>query len=174
MKTENIFSGTSVTMDALLQSRDERIMRQKAMLAGGTPCLISLTMNIPGEIKCFPLAQKAFHAGLEEIYRYFSHQITDTIILELPTGCEAQLAISADPADVKYTAVTIELTHPLGRLYDIDILTPEGIAISRQELGFPPRKCLLCGKNAKLCGRSRAHTISELRDEVVSLLEECF
>ena len=51
----------------------------------------------------------------------------------------------------------------IGRLYDIDVLEKENTKISRKDLGFPERKCLLCNNPACQCGRSRKHSIEELR-----------
>ena len=38
----------------------------------------------------------------------------------------------------------IEEDGALGRLFDIDVMTAESPKISRQQLGSPPRRCLLC------------------------------
>ncbi|NMA93400.1 MAG: citrate lyase holo-[acyl-carrier protein] synthase [Clostridiales bacterium] len=172
MEIDKIFTGVPVTVDALLRSRDERVQRQRALFDTGAPCVISFTLNIPGEIKMFPLAQDAFRAGLAALYRSFSEQIAEVSVHELPTGCEAQLAVNAFPTNAKLIAIGIELSHPFGRLYDIDVLTPEGKSIHREELGFPSRQCLLCGKDAKHCGRSHAHSIQELRYKVASILKD--
>ena len=43
-------------------------------------------------------------------------------------------------------------------------------ALSRTEIGIKRRKCLVCDGDAKICGRSRAHTIYELQEKVYSII----
>ena len=66
--------------------------------------------------------------------------------------------------------IDIEETHPLGRLFDMDVYDKTGNGISREQLGAPPRRCLLCGQGAKSCGRSRSHTIEELYARVEDII----
>lgn len=65
----------------------------------------------------------------------------------------------------------MEETHPLGRLFDVDVYDEAGSGISREELGSPVRKCLICEKDAKLCGRSRSHTVKELYERIESIID---
>ncbi|MEY8292793.1 citrate lyase holo-[acyl-carrier protein] synthase [Carnobacteriaceae bacterium 52-44] len=55
--------------------------------------------------------------------------------------------------------VNIEENHPLGRLFDLDVLmldqNNEVQGKSRTKLGLPVRRCFLCERPAKDCGRSR-------------------
>ena len=44
--------------------------------------------------------------------------------------------------------------------------------VERQELGFPGRKCLLCGNDAQACARSRTHTVAELQQKTRALLSD--
>ena len=60
----------------------------------------------------------------------------------------------------------------IGRLYDIDVLEKENTKISRKDLGFPERKCLLCDNPACQCGRSRKHSIEELRKKIYGIIWE--
>ena len=54
---------------------------------------------------------------------------------------------------------SIEETHPLGRLFDIDVLDTTGTKLSRKIY----RKCFLCGCQAQECASSRKHSVSELQ-----------
>ena len=68
MKLNQIFCGSPASLTEILDARSRRAERQKALLATpGARCLISFSLNIPGEIKCFPLAVRAFEEGLREI-----------------------------------------------------------------------------------------------------------
>ena len=48
----------------------------------------------------------------------------------------------------------------------------ENTKISRKDLGFPERKCLLCNNPACQCGRSRKHSIEELRKKIYGIIWE--
>jgi holo-ACP synthase/triphosphoribosyl-dephospho-CoA synthase len=74
---------------------------------------------------------------------------------------------------LKTLALHIEETHPLGRLFDLDVLDGEG-KITRTALGAGERKCLVCGGGAFACGRSRAHRVEELAAAVIHIMENFF
>ena len=58
-----------------------------------------------------------------------------------------------------------------GSRYVSDVLRADGTKVSREELGFAPRCCLLCGQPAHVCSRSRAHSVAELTEEITRILE---
>lgn len=60
----------------------------------------------------------------------------------------------------------IEETHPLGRLFDIDVLDSEGHKLSRPQY----RPCLICGNQAQLCARTRRHTVAEMQAKIEEML----
>jgi holo-ACP synthase len=78
------------------------------------------------------------------------------------TGPEALLVVDAKALELKGATVTLEDGHPLGRLWDMDVIDPDRGSISRRALKLPPRRCLLCGEAAHACARSRAHPLPEL------------
>ena len=59
-------------------------------------------------------------------------------------------------------------SHPLGRLFDMDVLGPDGRKLSRMRY----RKCLICGRQAQECSRSRTHTVREMQDAVDLMLNQ--
>ena len=67
-------------------------------------------------------------------------------------------------------AVELEDIDPIGRLYDMDVLDTDGKKISREDMGLPRRKCLLCENDAAVCARSRAHSLEALTDRTGFLL----
>jgi holo-ACP synthase/triphosphoribosyl-dephospho-CoA synthase len=92
---------------------------------------------------------------------------------EGPAGYRGFVAAAAEGLALKTLALRIEETHPLGRLFDLDVLDGEG-KISRTVLGAEERKCLVCGGGAFACGRSRAHTVEELIEAVIKIMEHFF
>lgn len=174
MDSEHVFNGPAVTLEQVLEARSHRAERQQAALAEGATCLISFTLNIPGNIKQFPLARAAFSEGLGLLRCAFGPAILKEEAVDGPTGSEALLILDADPAAVKRKTVAMEKEHPLGRLFDMDVLDDSGLSLSRTDLGAVQRTCLICGQSAKICGRSRAHSLDQLRAYISRLLEDYF
>ena len=81
---------------------------------------------------------------------------------DLQTGYEAYLITPTPLLDAKLTATRIEDTHPLGRLFDIDIIDENGVPVSRDRVGGQPRRCLVCEHEARFCMRKRWHTQDEI------------
>ena len=81
---------------------------------------------------------------------------------DLNTGYEAYLITPMPLLETKRVAVEIEDTHPLGRLFDIDVIDKQGIPVSRDRVGGQPRRCLVCDHEARYCMRMRWHTQEEI------------
>lgn len=166
--------GPLATLQDVLTRREERAQTQQRLLEDA-PCVISFSMNIPGARKAFPLAAAGFEAGLREI----AAALPEGALLRCVrsggiTGEEAVLAVNCDPRQVKACTVKLEETHPLGRLWDIDVLGQDGLPLSRSGFGYPRRTCLLCGQDAKICGRSQAHSREELFARTADILNGHF
>ena len=174
MDADAIFSGPVVTLEQVLEARSRRAERQQAALTDGAACLVSFTLNIPGNIKQFPLARAAFLEGLGLLRDAFGSAILQEKTVDEPTGSEALLVLDADPAEIKRKTVAMEDAHPLGRLFDMDVLDDSGHSLSRTDMGAAQRTCLICGNSAKVCGRSGAHSLDQLRARIGQLLEDYF
>jgi holo-ACP synthase/triphosphoribosyl-dephospho-CoA synthase len=83
-------------------------------------------------------------------------------------GCVGFILAHAEPETLKQLSRFIEDTHPMGRLFDIDVLRQDRRKISRRDTGEANRPCLICGGDAFVCGRSRAHSVGELQNAAVS------
>ncbi len=81
---------------------------------------------------------------------------------EVPSGYEALFAVISNPLDLKFKAMEIEQSSFLGRFMDIDILDNSYTIITREDIKAPQRRCFLCQNSAKICARSRKHSIYEL------------
>ena len=160
-------------LEEILAGRDERAAVQAEMLEKQHPdhtryqdnfiCQISL--NIPGYPKRLPFDFEAVEKCRSDILHAFNAVPAAEKHLVNGAGCcwiglFKNGGISAENA--KGLSVLIEEESPAGRIFDIDIITPDG-TVSRNHLGIPPRKCLLCDNNAKICAKSGEHSIKELR-----------
>ena len=161
--------GIPVELPAMLAAREERAARQKAWLKEYACPLLSFTLNIPGPIKTSPELRRAFDTGLAALKKRLRAAqfptVAETEIHEA-TGDEALLAIDGDATEIKRICTEIEEHHPLGRLFDLDVLAADGAKLSRPL----PRRCLLCDQQAQICARSRRHSVAELIEEIERLL----
>lgn len=170
---DNIFTGKPVSLFNMLSRREVRVQEQQEALKTGCPCIISFCLNMPGPIKNFPLAEKAFSQGCAALYDALGDSLSLFKETKAETGCEAIFLCKRSAREIKALTVSLEESHPLGRLFDMDVLSEEG-HLSRTDLQMPPRKCLLCSRNASVCGRSRAHSAEELRMKIAAVLETYF
>ncbi len=134
-------------------------------------------IDIPGPVKVLPLVPEAFAFALSEIVSALDTAkipvLKRSLILD-KTGPEAFLCVDADALAVKRLLVPLEDASDLGRLYDIDIIGRDGKKISRSDIGQPGRTCLLCGRPARECSRSRAHSVAELTERINAIFHEHF
>lgn len=155
----------AVTLPALLASRDARQARQTAWLKQHGVTLISFTVVAPGPVKDSDLTRRIFSHGLQALDHMAGNAgwpVITQASFALITGPEALWAVNAPAQVVKRAAIALEQTHLLGRLWDIDVLTPQGEILSRQQFSLPPRACLICSRAAVLCAREQSHTLAEL------------
>lgn len=156
-----------VTLEEILCFREEKAEAQEELRKRHKEeVIVSLGMNIPGPRKISPGIRLAFEEGKKTLNRLFADQgleISEEIQTKERAGyLKLYSVMCSDPLFVKKMMVHIEETHPLGRLFDIDVYDAEGRGIGRDFIGVPSRKCFLCGKEAKICGRSRSHKTGEL------------
>ena len=161
----------------VLESRERRVFLQSELTGKFHTPVISFTLNIPGPVKVLPLVPEAFFNGISLILAALAdHDFTvlsEQLVLE-KTGLEALFPVDGSAGDLKTLMTAIEDGSRLGRLFDIDVIRPDGTKVSREETGLPPRKCLLCGEPAHACSRSRRHSVDELAAEIGRILEDRF
>ena len=155
----------------ILEAREQRVLRQQELLAESSLPLVCFTLNIPGPEKDGPLIRKGFRLGLWFLRKALGGRILHEESRLTAAGWEAFLRVDLEAAELKRITAHLEDRIPGGRIFDMDVLTPAG-KTGRRELGLPERKCLLCEKPAVICGRSRAHALTELEAETARLLQE--
>lgn len=162
-----------ITLDQLLKSRDERQALERRLIndhEGMT--LIVLTVVMPGEEKRNDNSLVVARAGIEALHKQFEGHIRYEQERDLLTGYEAFVIVDLPTVEAKRMACTIEDTHPLGRLFDIDVFNNDALPISRTQVGGSPRPCLICGKVARVCMRERKHSYEELNNKINQLIND--
>lgn len=160
---------TKVLLQDILLAREQRVTKQKELLAKYNCSLVSFTMNIAGPVKTSPLIERGFRAGLKKLEALSSATLAKEIFYKR-TGCEAYFAVNVDAHTLKAICTEFEEATPLGRLFDMDILDADGNKLDRQ----CQRGCIVCGAPGRGCAAGRVHSVPELQAATNQILQEHF
>lgn len=176
MNLNNVITGSPVTSGELRAARDRRVLKKWELLApGGELCLVEFSLNIAGTIKVFPFARAAFREEIRELSdRLARFSVLKTEIFEENSGDYAFFLLKSQAIPVKRFLVSIEESHPLGRLFNLDVCGPDGASVKRHDLGLLPRTCLVCGEDAHICTEKKSHSIELIQWQTAKLFHEFF
>ncbi len=149
---------------------------------------------LPGPVKRSAMSLKIASAAVEAVHGAFSPIFEE--LRDLETGYEGYFMVDMDPFDAKKCAVELEETHPLGRLFDLDVILSlkkpvfadggveigasslkkpvfaDGVRpLGREEMGLEPRKCIICGRPVRECMRTRKHSTEELLSRIEAIID---
>ncbi|HXP96815.1 MAG TPA: citrate lyase holo-[acyl-carrier protein] synthase [Telmatospirillum sp.] len=167
-------NGEPVTLEQMLAARDRRAERQQAALTRFGLPIVSIGVVMPGPVKNNENARTILAAATETLDDLFVARTWPVRLFDPvfgATGPEALYAIEADALDIKRALVALEDAHPLGRLWDLDVICPKQGILSRRSLGHAPRRCLACDGEAHACARSQQHSLSQLLDVIEKKVE---
>jgi holo-ACP synthase len=162
-----------VTLEEVLRNRERRVQLQREALEFFGRPLVSVTIVNPGPVKDSPSARKVMTHALSALMAAMADRSWEVLNWEVrydPTGPEALLVVVAGSLELKQAMTRLEEEHPLGRLWDLDVIDPLRGAISRKTLGLPARRCLICAEDAHACSRSRAHSLQELQNAIEEII----
>lgn len=160
----------------VLRNRDARVHEQQVLSKKlrENQSLINAKLNIPGPIKNNYYLARLFKRGLEQFLETLP--VAYRLIWDVATGPEAFVIVSETASSVKQKAVTFEDDNEFGRLFDIDVLIYNNDnnlqPLSRKDFNQPSRKCLICDKPAKVCARSRTHSVDEMQRYINKLMND--
>ncbi|WHH60852.1 citrate lyase holo-[acyl-carrier protein] synthase [Petroclostridium sp. X23] len=166
-----------VTLKELLLSRDRRAERQRELINRFGVALISFTINMPGKFKDTPVSRTLHGEGMHVLRKALSEKgaiVLDQEIYKPITGPEAYISVNMDELELKKILVEIEDQHPVGRLFDFDVIDTSYHIVKRSEVGQPSRKCLICEQDAVICVRSQRHSYDELIEKINITVKEYF
>ena len=167
---------SEITLLQILEARETRAFRQQALLTKYHLPLVSFTLNIAGPVKNSPVLRRAFQEGLNRLEDALARHHLPLIHQEQvdePTGCEALWVVSGDGGLLKQLCIQLEDEDALGRLFDLDVLDMQS-TWNREQLGYPPRPCLVCGQPGKGCASRRVHSVEELQQVTQGILRNFF
>lgn len=170
----DVFSkGVKQDIDHVLRNRDARVFEQQELFnqLQDNQSLINAKLNIPGPIKNNIYLSEVFKRGLKQFLS--GMKVNYRLIWDVATGPEAFVIIEGNSSSVKQSAIRFEDDNELGRLFDIDVLIYKNEALhplSRSDFEESTRKCLICDKPAKVCSRSRNHSVEEMQTYINKLI----
>ena len=176
MNLNNVITGSPVTSVELRAARDRRVLKKWELLTpGGGICLVEFSLNIAGAVKTFPFARAAFREEVRELSDSLSRfSVLKTEVYEKNTGDCAFFLLKSQAIQVKKFLVSVEESHPLGRLFNLDVCGPDGISVKRHDLGLLPRTCLVCGEDAHVCAEKKSHSMELIQWQTAKLFLEFF
>ena len=160
----------------MLEAREKRVERQEKLLKECS-CLVCFTMNIAGPYKISDCIMSAYAQGVAKIYKLLEQNGIEVLKAEQvieKTGVEGYIALYHNPLVIKRLMVQIEDNFELGRLFDIDVIKPDGEKISRSDIGMDGRSCMVCGSEGSACARSRKHSVEELQQCFINKICDYF
>lgn len=154
----------------LLDAREERYEKQRALIDKFNKPLISFMLNTPGREKYSERLVAFQKHGIEKIEKLLGEKILYAEFKEELTGSYYMAVVDEDAKILKKQMMALE-DCPAGRLYDIDVFDENKKQISRKSLGENPRTCLICNEPAKVCIREQRHSYKDLVNEMNKILE---
>lgn len=164
-----------VSIEQMLIARERRADRQAAALACFQKPVLSVTVVMPGPLKDGWLPRRILNEALQALDALAGARgwpILSRDVLWQATGPEALYVMDAAPGILKAAMIELEDHHPIGRLWDLDVLASEQGQLSRRDLGFPARQCLVCDQPAHACGRSRRHPLEAVLTTIQEIVHE--
>ena len=156
------------TVDELLDARETRVgLIAKLIKRYNTPLLV-MRVSHPGLKKTNEVTVTILQEMIPLLCTILSDKLRGTLLTQGADGPSFYAAVDEDVSTLKTRAIDFEENHRLGRCLDLDVYDSAGVSISRQELGYPKRKCYLCEDYAHHCVRASRHS----EHEIIEYIEE--
>ncbi|TCW13689.1 holo-ACP synthase [Raoultella sp. BIGb0138] len=166
-----------VSLAAWLAAKEHRAARQADWLTRYQQPIISLTLVTPGMVKDTPRYRNTMGVALQmgdQLLWENRWPVLDRQVWWLPTGPEAMWCVAHGAPEIKAHCAALEQSHPLGRLWDLDVICPQDGHVGRLSLGLHLRRCLICDEPAHACSRSRRHPVEQVVMSVEKIIHDWF
>lgn len=147
---------STVTLFELLSERERRAQKRASLIFEHRLPVITFTLNLAGAEKRSPLSDFVFRAGEKALREKLGNPLYYALF-DSPAGLCSFFVYNEHAAVLKNICMVLE-DGEAGRLFDFDVTNEHGAALSRSE----PRRCLLCGRPAAECARSREHPLEQV------------
>lgn len=164
----------SKSLLCILEARDRReVLRKRILKQYGMP-LIQVSPVNPGPVKDTHRARRIQQEAEKQVSRILQNAripiLYETKVQE-EAGPWALFVAEGPVRQIKMMLVELEETHPWGRLFDLDVIDPSGVPLSRRMLGYPERRCLVCGEPVSFCAPGSVHSLNVIHQAIDHLLE---
>ena len=160
-----------VSLEDVLRAREERVMHQQDMLKRHHRPLVCFTMNIAGPVKVNEETAYAFRVGsvrLLEGLKTMGFDVLEKQDISTAAGYGIILSVNAPSGAVKKLCVSLEELDPLGRLFDMDVISENGEKLDRDH----ERCCLVCGQAGRGCASRRIHSVEQIQQVTWNLIRD--
>lgn len=127
-------------------------------------------LNYPGTNKNTVETDKAYDILRSIIKEKLRIETVFSMELEGYDGKSYLAVIDMPPEKIKRITANIEDSMEIGRIFDIDVYINDGSAIGRELINQLPRKCIICGENARICVRSGKHSLQETLKKINQII----
>jgi len=173
----SLLNGVAVSVKDVLKAKDERTSYQQYLAIHDQATIVAFKLNIPGAIKNNKMITNIFNEGMlawNQCVAENRFKILTCTSDYKKTGPEYFASLSQQPLLVKAITTKIEEEHPLGRLFDFDVLDKNLQQYGRSQIKKAARKCLICDADAFVCSRSQAHDLDCLLSNIINLATDYF
>lgn len=161
-----------VLFKKILDEREKRYDIQMNLIEKYSSPIISFMLNIPGKVKKNKEYINFHLKIIEKIKKLFEAEnikINEEIYSDSEFGMYYIASVKIDAKILKQKMVELE-NESFGRILDIDVFDENKNQITRNSLGLPERKCLLCENDARICIKERKHSTEELLKKVNEII----
>lgn len=162
----SFWDGDRVSLSDILAAREQRADWQRQLLTHYQKTVISFSLVLPGPIKQSSSARQLFTVGQRmfiKLSRIQSWPLIEQKCIQTKADLSALWVTCISALAVKKSLLRLEAQHPLGRLWDFDVIDPRSAdQLSRQQLDEKVRSCLICSNPAKHCARTQQHPLSAI------------
>ncbi|ABR49360.1 Apo-citrate lyase phosphoribosyl-dephospho-CoA transferase [Alkaliphilus metalliredigens QYMF] len=159
-------------LEKVLEAKEERATYQKQLIDNYQLPLVSLTLNLPGGYFQYTGWENVMEKAVIAIDKAFDNDVMFKDTRVGKWGPEGFWVIDQLLENVKIGTIRIEDIHPLGRLFDIDVINKQGSSISRRDFHIKARKCMICNHDALDCYVGKKHTGEELKLKIDEMIDK--
>lgn len=154
----------------ILIDKEKRMRLQEIIIDKYKMPLMVTTVNYPGVNKSNDITNNVIQNMDEIISDIFSCFIHFKVLRITAEGPILTLALNKEAVEVKKTTIEIEDKHILGSCIHIDVYDKNKNKITRKNLGYPEKKCILCNNPWIKCVKENIHS----KEKIVQHINECY
>ncbi|MEX0631734.1 citrate lyase holo-[acyl-carrier protein] synthase [Serratia ureilytica] len=134
----------------------------------------ALTLVVPGPVKDSALTRGIFNPGWAALLGLCAEQgwpARRPRRRRSPPAAKGFVALRADAQRAKDRAMQLEVSRPIGRLWDIDVLDTQGRILSRRDIR-PAGTAPAVRPTGQICARQRRHSSEQLHAEMERMFND--